>query len=240
MNLEQWQSFCSERLAENHSDNTTQYKKLSIYRDSIVAMHINALAISFPVIKRLLGKIYFNRIATEYILHKNWQSDSIDELGNDFDDFLERDQLASTMEYLVEVAKIEWLVQSLTEQEIVNNSASMLPEFLGSAEDVTLALSDNVSTLHLNMGGIEVWLAHQKKSVDTVDLQNATIGYWLFANEADTVTTEKIDYELNEFISLINDGCSLNTVCEEIGLDNTIKFIAQLTQKQYIEFIPLD
>ena len=240
MNLEQWQNFCSDHITEDHQDNSTQCKKLSIYKDSIVAIHINALAISFPVINRLLGKVYFNQIATQYILHKNWQSNSIDELGHDFDEFLIRHQLATKMGYLVEVAKIEWLVQSLGEPKLTNNSASMLAEILKQGQDVTVALNDNVNFLALNQGGIEVWLAHQKKSVDTINIKNVSEGCWLFANETEMVTAEEINDELNEFVLLIKNGCSLNSICEQIGVDNAIKLIARLTQKQFIEFIPLD
>ena len=240
MNLEQWQNFCSDYIATNHPKITTTHKKLSVYRDSIIAIHINALVISFPVINRLLGRVYFNQLATEYILHKNWQSNSIDEIGHDFDEFLTRHQIATRMEYLVEVSKIEWLVQSLREPKFTGDSASMLPEILKQGQDVTVALNDNVSFLHLNKGGIEVWLAHQEESLDTINIENATEGYWLFANEVEMVTTEEIDDELYQFVSLIKDGCSLGILCEKIGLDNTIAFIVQLTQKQYIEFIPLD
>ncbi len=239
MNLKQWQSFCSDYIASNHQENSTQYKRLSVYKDSILAIHINALVISFPVIYRLLGTGFFNQIATQYILHKNWRSHSIDELGCDFDEFLTQHQLATTMDYLIEVAKIEWLVQSLTEPKSANDSVSMLPNFLKQAEDVTIVLRDNVNFLHLNKGGIEVWFAHQKESMDTVNIKNVTEGYWLFTNEAEMVTAEEIDDALYEFISLIKDGCSLNSICEKIGLDSAIEFIARLNQKQYIEFIPL-
>ena len=237
MNLAQWQQHCSDYLTGKNVQVTKEHSRLSVYKDSIEAIHIKALEISFPVLKQLLGTRFFIRLVRDYIKYKNWQSNSIDDVGDDLDLFISNYRPVKKMSYLAEVAKIEWLTQSLAEKKVNEiDLTQQLQTLLASGEEFSIGFLPHVEFFCSSEGGIEVWLAHQNEPIDEIDLSNIKTSYWCFDKGTQSIKAEPLESEDINFIGFLQNGDSINTLCQQIGVEEVIGGLLPLIRQERIFF----
>ncbi len=235
MNMLQWQTFCSEYFAGTKTNITQQYKNLSIYRDNIEAVHINALKISFPIVRELLGDRFFIKLARDYILNTQWRSHSIDDLGCNFDQFILNHELTQNITYLSEVVSIEWLIQSLPEKRNNNVDLSLqLKKLFENSEGFTIGLLPHINIFESSRGGMTIWLEHQKESFNSIDITNIKTSYWLLENNGIDVKVKQIDKDSFSFVKAIVKEKNIGVLCDEFGSDNVIQELISLIQENNI------
>jgi hypothetical protein len=235
MNMLQWQTFCSEYFAGTKKDITQQYKNLSIYKDNIEAVHINALKISFPIVRELLGDRFFIKLARDYIFNTQWRSHSIDDLGCNLDQFILNHKLTQNLSYLSEVASIEWLIQSLAEKQQSNIDLGLqLKELFENGEEFTVGLLPHINVFESSRGGMTIWLEHQKESFDSIDITDIKTSYWLFENNCIDVKVKQIDKDYFSFVKAIVKEKHIGALCDELGNGNVIQDLIPLIQGNHI------
>lgn len=86
-------------------------KRYAVYRNNVTVSLINALAATFPAVKRITGEDFFRAMARFHIRQTPPQSPLLFEYGQDFPAFIETYEYASAMPWLADVARIEraWL-----------------------------------------------------------------------------------------------------------------------------------
>jgi hypothetical protein len=82
-------------------------ERVDIYRNNLREGFIKALAISFPVIERLVGADYFRQLALEFLRTHPSRSGNLHHLGAPFAPFLRARFAASEYAYLADVAALE-------------------------------------------------------------------------------------------------------------------------------------
>jgi hypothetical protein len=84
--------------------------RIGIYRNTCIGTLVNALRLSFPAVRRLVGADFFEAAARSFIEQSVPRSAYLDEYGADFPAFLAAFPPAATLVYLSDVAQLEWAV----------------------------------------------------------------------------------------------------------------------------------
>src|SRR5262249_36818164 len=93
--------------ANSHSDVRA---RLAVYRNNWLANCRNALADVYPALQRLVGEAFFRHVAEAFILEQPSTSGDLNDFGEPFGDFLGQHPAARDLEYLPDVARLEWAV----------------------------------------------------------------------------------------------------------------------------------
>ncbi|NQV47670.1 MAG: putative DNA-binding domain-containing protein [Rhodospirillaceae bacterium] len=89
-------------------DGIAQADRLQIYRNNTFILLTEALADTFPVVKRLVGGEFFDAMAKEFIVAYPPMSPSLLEYGGHMAVFMETFAPVSGLPYLPDVARLEW------------------------------------------------------------------------------------------------------------------------------------
>ena len=84
--------------------------RLNIYRNTFVSTLTSALRITHPAVQRLVGAEFFDGAARHFIDRYPPQSAYLDLYGAGFAQFLEQFPPAMSLDYLADVARLEWAV----------------------------------------------------------------------------------------------------------------------------------
>jgi Uncharacterized protein conserved in bacteria len=87
--------------------------RLRIYRHANLAIHVDALAVTFPALRRLLGEDCFDGLATRHAAFRGNRSGNLQDYGADFADFVVAQPETAAWPWLGEVARLEWLRQEV-------------------------------------------------------------------------------------------------------------------------------
>lgn len=85
-------------------------ERLNVYRNTFVTGVTKALRLSYPVVHRLVGNDFFEGAAAVFIAQQPPRAAYLDEYGADFPQFLSGFEPAASLEYLADVARLEWAV----------------------------------------------------------------------------------------------------------------------------------
>jgi hypothetical protein len=85
-------------------------ERLQVYRRTILANYRNALAATYPVVKRLVGAARFQSAVDSYVVAHRSTSGDLNIYGDRFGDFLERHPSFAELIYLGDVARLEWAI----------------------------------------------------------------------------------------------------------------------------------
>lgn len=85
-------------------------ERIAIYRRNVAANYRNALAASYPVVRRLTGAPFFGAAVDAYVVAHPSRSGDLNVYGDAFGDFLVRYAPAAALPYLPDVARLEWAI----------------------------------------------------------------------------------------------------------------------------------
>lgn len=114
--------------------------RLRIYRNANLAIHVDALATSYPALQRLLGADCLDGLATRHAAYRGSRSGNLQDYGADFADYLAAQPETAAWPWLGDVARLEWLRQE------VALAADAAP---ADADALVAALADPHAALHL-------------------------------------------------------------------------------------------
>ena len=84
--------------------------RLGIYRHTFASVLTNALRLSFPATHRLVAAECFEGAARHFMDEQPPRSANLDDYGAGFPEFLARFQPVAALDYLPDVARLEWAV----------------------------------------------------------------------------------------------------------------------------------
>lgn len=84
--------------------------RLAVYRNTFDLNLAKALRLTFPAVEKLVGAEFFEGAALVFVHQYPPRSGCLDDYGSEFADFLARFGPASSLEYLPDVARLEWAV----------------------------------------------------------------------------------------------------------------------------------
>jgi hypothetical protein len=85
--------------------------RLGIYRRQLHATFARTLALEFPVIERLVGAEYFQRLSSEFQAVHPSRSGNLHHIGAPFAAFLKQRFRGGPYDYFADVAELEWTIE---------------------------------------------------------------------------------------------------------------------------------
>lgn len=86
-------------------------ERIGFYRTNVISNYRDTLRAVYPVVESLVGSRFFDHAADRYLRVHPSTSGDLNRFGGQFADFLETYPPAHTLEYLADVARLEWLVE---------------------------------------------------------------------------------------------------------------------------------
>jgi len=144
----------------------TAEQRFGIYRGSVHGILTQALALTFPVCKSLVGEKFFDQMCTLFINQYPPSTSFFAEYGNHFAKFLSDYEPLNQIPYITDIAQLEWARHEVShkvrkESFDFGKLAELNEE---SQANVTFTLADTLRLLQSNYRIDEVWFAHQEDS----------------------------------------------------------------------------
>jgi hypothetical protein len=178
--LDPEQACPAQLTAWNGSDPAARF---AVYRNNVLSSLVDALTDSFPVVQQLVGEEFFRAMAAVFVRQSPPRTRVLGEYGAELADFILGFGPASSLPYLADVARLEWLrvrayqaadVPSLDPDKL--HAALAAPECLG---ELHLQLQPAVGLLDSSFAVVSLWAAHQGvleiSKVDPYQAQSALV-----------------------------------------------------------------
>jgi len=159
----------------SESDLSKGYDKrgLAIYRNNLLATSRQALAITFPTLKHLIGEDVFNYACQQYLILSPPTQGDWGVWGEGFADLLKDLPQLAEYPFVADIATLDWLRhQSMRAKDSRLDVDSVKMLATTELNDLYLALSPSHFLMRSKYPVIEFWLAHQNSDKgSTADLK---------------------------------------------------------------------
>ncbi len=92
-----------------HGGKLSSERRLEVYRHNVFTNLRGALGDIFPVVKRIVGEVFFLHAADQFIRAHPSRSGDLNEFGREWPGFLAAYPHAADLPYLADVARLEWV-----------------------------------------------------------------------------------------------------------------------------------
>lgn len=148
-------------------------RRFAVYRNNVLSALGNAVAGSFPAVKRIVGDDFFRAMARAYVLAEPPTAPVLLDYGTTFPDFIARFAPAASLPYLPDVARIE---RGWREAYHAGDAAPLPPTAL--AELPETALPGLVFTLHPSLRLVRSrWPALTVWRMNVSDVPTTTVDF---------------------------------------------------------------
>lgn len=219
-------------LAHIAPSELSKARRLAIYRNNVYVGLTQTLQGIYPVIQRLVGEGFFKYAATNYIDHHPSTSGDLNRYGEQFAEFLSRFPSAAELEYLPDVARLEWAyhrVYSAADHPPLNldHLSLVVPDDYGKLK---LMLHPAACLMHSDYPISKIWHVNQPghEGDHAVDLSLG--GEKLLVQRQDGTLAIEVLTEI-EWALLFNVDCGacLEAVVEQVlSIDPLVDFSALL------------
>ncbi len=101
-------AYAAPYVIENGIDAVT---RIGFYRNNVVSNFRDAMRSTYRVVDRLVGEAYFNRLADAFFRAYPSHSGDLNRYGGEFPEFLVGHEASRQLEYLPDVAQLEWAIE---------------------------------------------------------------------------------------------------------------------------------
>lgn len=159
--------------------------RLQIYRNAILATQVASLVASFPAVERMLGVDCFDGWATRYAAWHGSRSGNLQNLGDDFADYLEARPELSGLSWLGDLARLEWLCQCtmLAADACALDALALQAALLAAGDDPLLHLLPCVHAIAAAFPVLDLWRYCESPETLAVDLAGGAQGVLLWRED---------------------------------------------------------
>ena len=159
--------------------------RLQIYRNAILATQVASLVTSFPAVERMLGVDCFDGWATRYAAWHGSRSGNLQNLGDDFADYLEGQPELAGLGWLGDLARLDWLRQCtvLAADAEALVAASLQAALSAAGDDPLLHLLPCVHALAAAFPVLDLWRYCESPETQAVDLAGGAQGVLLWRED---------------------------------------------------------
>jgi hypothetical protein len=213
--LEVQRSLRQRLLAPESPGTDPRYDEvLAIYRNTVVSTLINALRLSFPAVRHLVGADFFEAAAREFMRQHLPASACLNDYGDGFSGFLAQFPPAAALPYLADVAQLEWAVnRALHAPDVGKLDLSRLAS-LGEAAlpHVSFTAHPSLSLLRLGSPADAIWRAVLDQDSEAMARIDLKAGPVLLSVERDSsgVQVRRLTDWVWEFTAALSSGQPLH------------------------------
>ena len=153
-------------------DEARNAELLAVYRGNAVANAGKALALSFPVIEKIVGEEFFSGLCRAFWSASPSRSGDLNEYGSGFAEFLSNFPHVAELPYLADVARLEWLVsRALQAADHVAVDIARLAEIApGAIGSLRFDLQPGFAVLSSAWPVASIWQQHQTDYTGEIDI----------------------------------------------------------------------
>ena len=193
---------------------------LGIYRNNVDWQFRNALALSFPVLRRRVGDDYFRQLASVYRRPFPSRSGDLHWVGRDFADFLADHLAGGDYAWLADLARLEWARELAA---VAETRPPLGVEVLAGipADQLEHLVFELQPSLGLGISGypvVSVWEANQVENAPPVDQSIGCEAYMVLSRD-DSVKIRRLAPGLIACFSALKERATLATAMSTAGLD---------------------
>ncbi|WP_440873689.1 HvfC/BufC family peptide modification chaperone [Thalassotalea sp. PLHSN55] len=208
---------------------------LNIYQHSTLGNLTQVLALTFPVVEKLVGEAFFQAMAREYIKIYRPNTANIDNYGDNFSMFIADFSPAKALPYLADVAKLEWLYhQSSLCAAITPMKTSLLTEVSDKAAlTMIFHLASSVQLLHSAYPLLSIWHANQASSNqgEIIEIDNDQQHYLAVFKRARAVEIVRLSGAEYKLLSGMHQKMPLEQLIDMmLGVDRDINLDALMNR----------
>jgi hypothetical protein len=204
-------------------------ERFNIYRNNVTITLVGALRLTYPVVDKLVGSDFFEGAARAFIGQYPPRTACLDYYGDEFPDFLAAFPPAATLAYLVDVARLEWVVNMALHAP---DAPALRPDALtglaaGKHDRVRFVPHPSVRLLAVRHPADAIWRA-------ILDGDTAALGSiamkiepcWLIVQrQASGVVVARLDEDEAAWSNLLFSGAALGEIMPD---EESARFIALL------------
>ncbi|HXN10824.1 MAG TPA: DNA-binding domain-containing protein [Steroidobacteraceae bacterium] len=223
--------------------------RLAVYRDTARSALGNALALSYPAVRRLLGAEFFDGAAQAFVGAQLPQSGCLNDYGEQFAGFLgpfvARHAPTAPLSYLVDVAQLEWAVNRALHAP---DRPGLELSRLGSLDQAAMAAlrliaHPSISLLSLQCPADLVWRAvldQDDAAMAAIDLRSGPV--WLLVERTgQPVRVQRLEESAARFTQRLFAGEPLHAALEPEAAEAQQAVLAEhLRSGRIVDFIHED
>jgi hypothetical protein len=184
-------------------------RRFAVYRNTVAAGLIEALAARFPVVERLVGEDFFLAMAQAYVTQEPPRSPLLFRYGGSFADFIAGFGPAAPLPYLRDMARLEYaqgLAYHAADREPLP-PASFAALDRGRLADFRVELHPSVFIVGSSYPVMSIWLANQAETV--VPLRHRGAETALVSRPFLDVETRRLQPGTDAFLSALQARASI-------------------------------
>jgi hypothetical protein len=145
----------------------TVSERIGLYRGNLQANWRGALASAYPVLRALVGDVYFDALARAYAQAHPSASGDLNGFGDALSGFIERYETDPRFRYFGDIARLEWALHcAYFAGDVEPFSAQQWAEFGGERLlEARLCIHPACAVIASRYAIADVWLAHQPGEV---------------------------------------------------------------------------
>jgi Putative DNA-binding domain len=195
-------------------------ERIGFYRTNLLSNYRDTLSAVYPVVEQLVGTRFFRRAADCYQRVYPSASGDLNGYGERFAEFLESFAPARSLEYLADVARLEWLIEESF--YAADATPFALAELASVAPDrqsyLTFSLHPACRLLSSSFPVRKIWATHQPGWQGNFDIDvNAGGELLLVRRENFQVVIEPLDHGSFCALSLLAGGRNLEEAYRYAG-----------------------
>ncbi len=148
---------------------TIPTKRFNVYRNNVALGLINVLADSYPVVKQLVGDKFFTSMARHYIAGNLPKTPVMLQYGAEFPEFITSYEPASRLNYLADLARLEWARNHAYHGRDVTPTAidSLAQWHEEEIPELVFTLHPTATLIRAAAPIVSIWHAHQQDNPET-------------------------------------------------------------------------
>ena len=206
-------------------DTLTAEQRFGIYSGSVHGILTQALGVMFPICKSLVGDDFFDNMCKIFIDQNPPATSFFAEYGAALPEFIKSFEHVNDLPYLHDVARLEWIRQTIWHEE-----ASQTSDFSGLAtlseddqSNVVFKLSNRMRLIKSDYRIDELWFAHQPDNeieLEDIDINQAVkliIRRDQNIIKISSFDENEADSSFWDFLKAISKGDKLESLAEQFG-----------------------
>ena len=215
-------SFVNFLVGETSSDfvetvdagGTDPVSLLSIYRNNMLITLTDALAATFPVVRRLVDPRFFDYASQTFISSNLPSRPCLAEYGSEFPSFLALFPPAAELPYLSDVASLEWAISRVMRSEMEPEiSLESIVDLETDPAEIRLRIGTAVHYLASAYPIHQIWLANHS-DIEPAEMHLSHKGEHLQIRQTDSLELQCLPAAVWLFRALIADGGGLGAAAE--------------------------
>ena len=206
-------------------------ERLALYRRNVRATQHDALAATYPVVRRLVGEAFFGVLAQDYLRAWPSRSGNLDELGHALAAFTAAYAPAAALAYLPGVARLEWACHecALAAGAGALDAAALARVPAERQGEIRLWLHPSVRCVESEHPVVAIWEANQPGCDGTL-AGEAAAECALVWRSGGLVRVRRVESAERAFLHAVCGGASLDAAVSALGLEDAGRVAAVLAR----------